>query len=156
MLLSYSDAARSSFLSKLAWFTYPNSMLNEDPSRLSRWYRLSSFAPGSCSLQSQSFCFCLFTSPSSTGTLAHTLLWFGSHADVYHRTLYLLFAAFPIVFQVHRGWSEGVGGLAFLGKFLQDIASIQALILSSRCCIWHVRRYRLLSILTQMVYGSGS
>lgn len=29
--------------------------------------------------------------------------------------LYLLFAAFPIVYEKHRGWSEGVTGLAFLG-----------------------------------------
>jgi hypothetical protein len=30
-------------------------------------------------------------------------------------TLYLLFAAFPIVFEDVRGWSEGIGGLSFLG-----------------------------------------
>lgn len=30
-------------------------------------------------------------------------------------TLYMLFAAFPIVFQQGRGWNAGVGGLAFLG-----------------------------------------
>ncbi|KAK1473873.1 fluconazole resistance protein 1 [Colletotrichum tamarilloi] len=30
-------------------------------------------------------------------------------------TLYMMFAAFPIVFQQTRGWSNGVGGLAFLG-----------------------------------------
>lgn len=29
--------------------------------------------------------------------------------------LYMLFAAYPIVFQIVRGWSEGTGGLAFLG-----------------------------------------
>lgn len=29
--------------------------------------------------------------------------------------LYLLFAAYPIVFQIVRGWSEGKSGLAFLG-----------------------------------------
>jgi hypothetical protein len=44
-----------------------------------------------------------------------------SRADIYNRTLYLLFAAFPIVFQLHRGWSEGIGGLAFLGKFIFDL-----------------------------------
>lgn len=30
-------------------------------------------------------------------------------------TLYLLFGAYPIVFQQVRGWSEGIGGLPFLG-----------------------------------------
>jgi len=27
----------------------------------------------------------------------------------------MFFGAFPIVYQGHRGWSEGIGGLAFLG-----------------------------------------
>ncbi|KAK1984807.1 major facilitator superfamily transporter [Colletotrichum cereale] len=34
---------------------------------------------------------------------------------IIYGTLYMLFAAFPIVFQRGRGWSPGVGGLAFLG-----------------------------------------
>ncbi|KAM7207356.1 Major facilitator superfamily domain containing protein [Naviculisporaceae sp. PSN 640] len=34
---------------------------------------------------------------------------------IIYGTLYLMFAAFPIVFQQHRGWSPGVGGLAFIG-----------------------------------------
>lgn len=34
---------------------------------------------------------------------------------VVYGTLYLLFAAFPIVFQLNRGWSAGVSGLAFIG-----------------------------------------
>ncbi|EEP79877.1 hypothetical protein UREG_04723 [Uncinocarpus reesii 1704] len=34
---------------------------------------------------------------------------------IVYGTLYLLFGAFPIVYQQVRGWNEGVGGLAFLG-----------------------------------------
>ncbi|KAI1766049.1 MFS general substrate transporter [Hypoxylon sp. FL1150] len=34
---------------------------------------------------------------------------------IVYGTLYMMFAAFPIVFQQQRGWSPGVGGLAFLG-----------------------------------------
>jgi len=34
---------------------------------------------------------------------------------IVYGTLYMLFAAFPIVFQQVRGWSPGIGGLAFLG-----------------------------------------
>jgi len=34
---------------------------------------------------------------------------------IIYATLYMLFGAFPIVFQQVRGWSPGVGGLAFLG-----------------------------------------
>ncbi|KAK7416001.1 hypothetical protein QQZ08_012154 [Neonectria magnoliae] len=34
---------------------------------------------------------------------------------VVYGTLYMCFAAFPIVFQAGRGWSPGIGGLAFVG-----------------------------------------
>jgi multidrug resistance protein len=34
---------------------------------------------------------------------------------IVYGTLYMLFGAFPIVYQVNRGWSQGVGGLSFLG-----------------------------------------
>lgn len=34
---------------------------------------------------------------------------------IIYGTLYMLFGAFPICFQGVRGWSEGTGGLAFLG-----------------------------------------
>lgn len=34
---------------------------------------------------------------------------------IIYGTLYMMFAAFPIVYQQQRHWSEGIGGLAFLG-----------------------------------------
>ena len=34
---------------------------------------------------------------------------------IIYGTLYMMFAAFPIVYQQQRGWSPGIGGLAFLG-----------------------------------------
>ena len=34
---------------------------------------------------------------------------------IIYGTLYMLFAAFPIVYQRGRGWSPGIGGLAFIG-----------------------------------------
>ncbi|KAL2755437.1 hypothetical protein ACRALDRAFT_1064442 [Sodiomyces alcalophilus JCM 7366] len=34
---------------------------------------------------------------------------------IIYGTLYMLFAAFPIVYQQNRGWNQGIGGLAFLG-----------------------------------------
>jgi len=34
---------------------------------------------------------------------------------IIYGTLYMLFAAFPIVYQLDRGWNQGVGGLSFLG-----------------------------------------
>ena len=37
------------------------------------------------------------------------------YLSIVYGTLYLLFEAFPIVFQQQRGWSAGISGLAFLG-----------------------------------------
>ncbi|KAH8598678.1 polyamine transporter 1 [Bisporella sp. PMI_857] len=34
---------------------------------------------------------------------------------IIYGTLYMFFAAFPIVYQLRRGWNPGVGGLAFIG-----------------------------------------
>lgn len=34
---------------------------------------------------------------------------------IVYGTLYLMFAAYPIVYQEARGWSQGIGGLPFLG-----------------------------------------
>jgi MFS family permease len=39
----------------------------------------------------------------------------GIYIAIIYGTLYMLFAAFPIVFQQGRGWGPGVGGLAFIG-----------------------------------------
>ncbi|KAH6849744.1 major facilitator superfamily domain-containing protein [Chaetomium sp. MPI-CAGE-AT-0009] len=49
----------------------------------------------------------LFTEPIVFLTAIYLAIVYG--------TLYMLFAAFPIVFQLNRGWSAGVGGLAFIG-----------------------------------------
>lgn len=34
---------------------------------------------------------------------------------IVYGTLYMMFPAFPIIFQQEKGWSAGIGGLAFLG-----------------------------------------
>ena len=41
-----------------------------------------------------------------------------------YATLYAFFAAFPIVFQQHRGFSEGQGGLTFLGIGVGNIMGL--------------------------------
>ncbi|KAI0467760.1 major facilitator superfamily domain-containing protein [Xylaria cf. heliscus] len=46
------------------------------------------------------------------------------YAAIIYGTLYLLFAAFPIVYQQYRGWSTGIGGLAFLGILVGMIFAI--------------------------------
>lgn len=39
----------------------------------------------------------------------------GVYTSIIYATLYLLFAAIPIVFEVTRHWSQGIGGLPFVG-----------------------------------------
>ncbi|KAJ5206496.1 Major facilitator superfamily domain general substrate transporter [Penicillium cf. griseofulvum] len=43
---------------------------------------------------------------------------------IIYGTLYMLFGAFPIVYQVHRGWSQGIGGLAFIGVMIGMIGAV--------------------------------
>lgn len=53
---------------------------------------------------------------------------------IIYGTLYMCFSAFPIVFQETRGWSAGVGGLAFLGVM---VGMMGAVVYS----IWDNKRY---------------
>ncbi|KAI2638276.1 major facilitator superfamily transporter [Xylaria nigripes] len=43
---------------------------------------------------------------------------------VIYGTLYLMFAAFPIIFNVQHNWSAGISGLAFLGIAIGTIVSV--------------------------------
>lgn len=43
---------------------------------------------------------------------------------IIYGTLYMLFAAFPIVYQQNRGWSPGIGGLSFLGVAVGMIGAV--------------------------------
>ncbi|KAL3457676.1 MFS general substrate transporter [Aspergillus heterothallicus] len=47
-----------------------------------------------------------------------------TYVAVIYGILYMLFAAYPIVFQQARGWSEGLGGLAFLGILIGILTAI--------------------------------
>lgn len=38
-----------------------------------------------------------------------------TYMAILYGTLYMLFGAYPIIYQQGRGWSEGIGGLAFVG-----------------------------------------
>ncbi|KAE8150969.1 major facilitator superfamily domain-containing protein [Aspergillus avenaceus] len=51
---------------------------------------------------------------------------------IVYGTLYMLFDAFPIVFQQTRGWSEGVGSLPFLGVMVGMMAAVAANMLDNR------------------------
>ncbi|KAL3454420.1 major facilitator superfamily domain-containing protein [Aspergillus insuetus] len=52
------------------------------------------------------------------------VLFSSIYMPIIYGTLYMLFAAYPIVFQQVRGWSEGIGGLAFLGILVGMILAI--------------------------------
>jgi hypothetical protein len=43
---------------------------------------------------------------------------------IIYGTLYMLFGAFPIVYEIHRGWNQGVSALAFLGVMIGMFAAI--------------------------------
>lgn len=43
---------------------------------------------------------------------------------IVYGTLYMTFGAFPIVFQQNRGWSQGIGGLSFIGVFVGMMGGI--------------------------------
>jgi hypothetical protein len=53
---------------------------------------------------------------------------------IIYGTLYMMFAAYPIVFQVNRGWNQGVGGLPFT-------ALIVGMIMAVSYTIWDNKRY---------------
>ncbi|MCJ1438100.1 MFS siderochrome iron transporter 1 [Xylographa pallens] len=46
------------------------------------------------------------------------------YMSIIYGTLYLMFGAFPIVYQENRGWSEGIGGLAFVGVAIGMLAGV--------------------------------
>ncbi|OCK77027.1 MFS general substrate transporter [Lepidopterella palustris CBS 459.81] len=46
------------------------------------------------------------------------------YLSIIYGTLYMMFGAFPIVYQQERGWSEGIGGLAFLGVAVGMIIAV--------------------------------
>jgi len=43
---------------------------------------------------------------------------------IIYGTLYMMFSAFPIVYQQDRGWSQGIGGLAFLGVMVGMMGAV--------------------------------
>lgn len=54
---------------------------------------------------------------------------------IIYGTLYMMFGAFPIVYQQDRGWSPGIGGLSFIGVMVGEMLAV---IYS----IWDNKRYK--------------
>lgn len=53
---------------------------------------------------------------------------------IIYGTLYMLFSAFPIVYEGHRGWSQGITGLSFLGVMVGMLGAVAY-------SIWDNKRY---------------
>lgn len=53
---------------------------------------------------------------------------------IIYGTLYMMFAAFPIVYQLGRGWNQGIGGLAFLGIMV-------GMLIAVLYTLWDNKRY---------------
>jgi len=68
----------------------------------------------------------LFTEP--------IVLLISIYMAIIYGVLYMLFGAFPIVFQQYRGWSQGIGGLAFLGIAVGMLIGVSY-------SIWDNKRY---------------
>ncbi|KAH7374174.1 major facilitator superfamily domain-containing protein [Cadophora sp. MPI-SDFR-AT-0126] len=58
------------------------------------------------------------TRPWSLLFLEPIVLLLSIYMAIVFGTLYLMFAAFPIVYQQNRGWSDGIAGLPFLGVMI--------------------------------------
>ena len=58
-----------------------------------------------------------------------------AYLSVLYGTIYMFLGAFPIVYQELRGWSEGIGGLAFLGLTVGMIFGVSAMIIYDK--VWY-------------------
>ena len=60
------------------------------------------------------------------------VLALSTYMAIIYGTLYMLFAAFPIVYEEKRHWNQGVGSLAFLGVLVGEFFGIFYSIYSNR------------------------
>lgn len=54
------------------------------------------------------------------------------YISIIYGTMYMCFAAFPIVFQNGRGWNQGIGGLAFTGTVVGVVLAILSFIFEDK------------------------
>ncbi|MCJ1403877.1 hypothetical protein MMC11_007100 [Xylographa trunciseda] len=52
------------------------------------------------------------------------ILTLSIYAAIVYGTLYMIFTAFPIVFETERGWSQGVSGLSYIGVMVGQFLSM--------------------------------
>ncbi|CAF1049368.1 unnamed protein product [Adineta steineri] len=97
---------RAKKLSKRTGKTYRSKFEEEEKTKFSKVLKTSLLRPWAL----------LFREP--------IVLLLSIYMAIIYGTLYLLFGAFPIVYQEKRGWSEGIGGLAFMGFLVGIIISV--------------------------------
>ena len=98
--------------------TYPPVLQRERAKKLSKMTGKVYKSQGDVDQGPQSFAHVFKTSLSRPWVLLFTepiVLLLSIYMAIIYGTLYMLFSAFPIVYQEARGWSAGIGGLAFLG-----------------------------------------
>lgn len=62
----------------------------------------------------------------------------GLYISIIYATLYMFFAAIPIVFEGTRGWSQGVGGLPFIGVAVGVVLGVFAAGLEHKGYLSHI------------------
>lgn len=65
------------------------------------------------------------------------VLFLSIYTAIVYGTLYMLFGAYPVVFQLERGWSAGTGGLAFLGVAVGMISAVPVVALINK---WYIKQ----------------
>ncbi|KAH7022264.1 major facilitator superfamily domain-containing protein [Ilyonectria destructans] len=58
------------------------------------------------------------------------------YGGILYGTLFMMFPGFPVVYQQQRGWSPGIGGLAFVGIMV-------GMVIATMYCIYDNKRYLL-------------
>lgn len=58
------------------------------------------------------------------------------YTAIIYGTLYMLFGAYPVVFQLERGWSAGTGGLAFFGVAVGMVGAVPAVAYINK---WYIK-----------------
>ncbi|VUC27324.1 unnamed protein product [Clonostachys rosea] len=64
------------------------------------------------------------------------VLFLSIYTAVVYGVLYLLFGAYPVVFQLERGWSPGKGGLPFLGIAIGMFIAVPSVLIINK---WYVK-----------------
>ncbi|KZF19872.1 MFS general substrate transporter [Xylona heveae TC161] len=60
---------------------------------------------------------------------------------IIYGTLYMMFGAFPIVYQEERHWNEGIGGLAFLGVMVGMLSAVFTSIFDNKRYVRAVKKH---------------